>query len=451
MKKTLILGALFLIIGGLAAPHAAKALTREEILAQIEILLQQVRYLQDQINRLQGGGGGGSCNYFYRDLQYRDYGSEVSTLHDILTREGFAISQSERSSQQFGLGTVTAVARFQEKYSTEILYNSGFSQGTGYVGPNTRAKLNQLYCGSSGNPSGAFRVITPNGGETWNPGTMQIIQWSNPNFSYVTIELVRDSNYGSYESVRQISSGISGTSFNWMVPNDIQAGQYRIRITGSYSNNYTSNASDVSDSAFYIGGSNYSGTLRVTSPNGGENYSVGQNMRVQWNFGSLSYGNVNVELWKGSQYIQSTGVNGASFADIYLATSLVPGTDYKVRVAEANNSSNFDWSDQNFTIMSDGNYGNRSITLQATPTSGYQPLSVTFSATLYNFPSCGSTFSWQFGDGGVQSVAESCSGSTTIIPARTISVSHTFQYRGNYSTTVTASGITSNSITTFVY
>jgi len=40
--------------------------------------------------------------------------------------------------------TQSAVIRFQEKYATEILKPLNLEKGTGYVGPATRAKINQL-------------------------------------------------------------------------------------------------------------------------------------------------------------------------------------------------------------------------------------------------------------------------------------------------------------------
>lgn len=44
----------------------------------------------------------------------------------------------------FGNLTRQAVVRFQEKYASEILVPSGLSGGTGFVGPATRKKMNEL-------------------------------------------------------------------------------------------------------------------------------------------------------------------------------------------------------------------------------------------------------------------------------------------------------------------
>ncbi|MBI2097547.1 MAG: peptidoglycan-binding protein, partial [Candidatus Vogelbacteria bacterium] len=68
-------------------------------------------------------------------------GSEVSALQTALTRAGFPIS----ASGNFDEVTASAVSSFQLKYKNEILTVNGLAYPTGYFGPATRRKINQLF------------------------------------------------------------------------------------------------------------------------------------------------------------------------------------------------------------------------------------------------------------------------------------------------------------------
>ncbi len=68
----------------------------------------------------------------------------VSCLQRFLKDQGSDIYPEGLVTGYFGSLTQSAVIRFQEKYSSEILLPLGLSSGTGYVGPSTRAKINEM-------------------------------------------------------------------------------------------------------------------------------------------------------------------------------------------------------------------------------------------------------------------------------------------------------------------
>ncbi|MDO8655271.1 MAG: peptidoglycan-binding domain-containing protein [bacterium] len=112
--------------------------------AQIEALLSQIARLRSQLAALQSGAAPVSCQALQSNLFFGMKGSnEVRCLQQELKQadvypEGYVTGT-------FGQLTQAAVIRFQEKYRTEILAPFGLTQGTGYVGPATRSKLNQLF------------------------------------------------------------------------------------------------------------------------------------------------------------------------------------------------------------------------------------------------------------------------------------------------------------------
>jgi len=78
------------------------------------------------------------CYIFTQTLQNNSVSDEVFALSYALRHEGF-LTQTTRV---FDTTVMTAVKRFQEAHSTEILDILGLTQGTGVVGARTRAYLN---------------------------------------------------------------------------------------------------------------------------------------------------------------------------------------------------------------------------------------------------------------------------------------------------------------------
>lgn len=116
----------------------------------IRQLLDRIAVLKQEIARLQGQSGGsqGLCSSLNFNLFFGiSNDSNVRCLQTFLKNQGVNIYPEGLITGNFGILTRAAVIRFQEKYAAEILTPVGLSAGTGYVGPMTRAKINQFLSG----------------------------------------------------------------------------------------------------------------------------------------------------------------------------------------------------------------------------------------------------------------------------------------------------------------
>jgi peptidoglycan hydrolase-like protein with peptidoglycan-binding domain len=123
--------------------------------ANIQALLLQIETLKNEIARIQAilaaraaatkPAGGYLCKSIAADLYFGvENHSQVSCLQQVLKSQGSAVYPSGAVTGRFSIDTREAVARFQEKYASEILAPLGLKSGTGYVGSATRQKLNAL-------------------------------------------------------------------------------------------------------------------------------------------------------------------------------------------------------------------------------------------------------------------------------------------------------------------
>jgi inhibitor of cysteine peptidase len=97
-------------------------------------------------------------------------------------------------------------------------------------------------------------------------------------------------------------------------------------------------------------------SITVTSPKGGETWSVGEKHNITWSYGGAAGSNVKIELVKGSTTAAtiasstSIGKGGTGSYTWTVPTSLVIGSDYKVRVTSTTNGSVTAMSQGTFTI-----------------------------------------------------------------------------------------------------
>ena len=114
----------------------------KKLLAQIEELKKEIVRVQAKIDAILGKQ---SCQKFENDLYYEMKDSfEVRCLQEFLKNQGPDIYPEGLVSGNFLDLTKKAVIRFQEKYAADILIPLGLEKGTGFFGPSTRAKANQL-------------------------------------------------------------------------------------------------------------------------------------------------------------------------------------------------------------------------------------------------------------------------------------------------------------------
>lgn len=83
---------------------------------------------------------------FKNNLSFGSQGSQVQELQKCLAKDSQIYPEAEISGY-FGEKTKTAVIKFQEKYSQDILKPSGLEKGTGEVLGKTRDKLNEVCFG----------------------------------------------------------------------------------------------------------------------------------------------------------------------------------------------------------------------------------------------------------------------------------------------------------------
>ncbi len=115
----------------------------EQLLAQIAELQAKIAETKAKIAAILAKRV--SCQRFDTNLYYGMVNNlEVKCLQQFLKSQGPEIYPEGLVTGNFLSLTKKAVIRFQEKYASEILAPLGLEKGTGFVGPKTRAKINQL-------------------------------------------------------------------------------------------------------------------------------------------------------------------------------------------------------------------------------------------------------------------------------------------------------------------
>jgi hypothetical protein len=191
-------------------------------------------------------------------------------------------------------------------------------------------------------------ITSPNGGEVWNPGAYHHVYWTSSGVTGdVSIKLYRFTGIMNLEATITNSIDVTTGNCSWLVPlNLTPSSNYVVRITSlSNPDDY-----DSSNDFFTI---NPVPTITVTSPNGGEIWTVGSTYQITWDTTNL-FGYINLRLLIGTygNYLNIGSANAiAGTYDWTIPATVNPvGSNFRIRLYSVLQPAIADTSDNFFTI-----------------------------------------------------------------------------------------------------
>ncbi|MFH1676722.1 MAG: hypothetical protein ABIC40_06820, partial [bacterium] len=192
----------------------------------------------------------------------------------------------------------------------------------------------------------SINLLQPDGGEKWTVGGPASIHWTwTGSFSDVNIYLSQNGGSTWDKTIVQNAPNTGeyaiGQVGNWATDNA------KIKITDSDDES----VSDISQSPFTI--ELPSNQILVTSPNGGETFNTGDPMTITW-IGDPTIDNVKIEISLNAGAEFSTVIESTPNDSSYDWPSIPPNDasdSCRIKISDVDNSSVYDISDDNFTIV----------------------------------------------------------------------------------------------------
>ncbi len=187
-----------------------------------------------------------------------------------------------------------------------------------------------------------LQVTSPNGGETWEGGSEQTVEWSSNGITDISIELSTDA--GSTWTDVETTYDASSAQYTWTVPNTPST-ECLVKVTDL---NDTNNV-DESNNTFEI---TAAPEILVVSPNGGEDYQGGEEIEVTWT--STNIENVKIEYSNnnGTDWENVIFFTSSDGSYMWTLPSDVTSSECLVRISDLQNGSIVDESDNTFSITS---------------------------------------------------------------------------------------------------
>jgi hypothetical protein len=181
-----------------------------------------------------------------------------------------------------------------------------------------------------------FYITSPNGGESWEVGSIHNITWTG---TAGPVKIEYSTNNGSIWMTIAASTANDG-SHPWTVP-VAPSSQCRVRISEAADGNPV----DTSDGTFTIAG------FRMTSPNGGENWIVGSPQTITWATAG-SFATVRIELSTNNGSIWQSITSGTTETGSYPWT--VPdliSSQCLIKISDSTDGVPYDVSNAVFSII----------------------------------------------------------------------------------------------------
>ena len=183
-------------------------------------------------------------------------------------------------------------------------------------------------------------ITSPNGGENWEVGTTELIDWVSAGTSTRHYIYYSVNNGSSWSQITNTTSG----QYNWTIPEN-ESNEALIKVVDYY------NACifDVSDANFNI--TPPTPVINITSPNSATTLYQNNNYTIQWNSRYLnsSFVNLYYSIDNGSTWLEIAAVTEDDGSYSW-AVPEVLSTECLVKVQEYNNPAVYDVSNANFSI-----------------------------------------------------------------------------------------------------
>ena len=186
-----------------------------------------------------------------------------------------------------------------------------------------------------------LQLISPNGGESWQSGNTEQIQWSCDNIDNLTIEYSLDNGFTWNTISDEINASLG--SYDWLIP-EYNSEEAVIKISDtSNDNTYRKNSSNFT---IY-----QQMSLDIVLPGGGECYVSGSTATISWNNFAVESVDFDYSLDCGNTWISVAQSLGSELRSYLWSVPNVETDQCQLRLSDSSNPAVFGINENPFSIV----------------------------------------------------------------------------------------------------